>query len=246
MTELTLNRLPTGAKVVAGFFMVTIGVGYLFALGQLKNVHGEVSYSQIVRDYYGRPALRDSLDAHWAALRDEAVTKWEAGERGSQQSTNAVVGTLNLDDLDMFDRPAVASPVDRLLRRATSTEHLQEVIDQEHESDLMVKLGIPSVAHVVQLGHTHTFGHAAFFLPVCILMLLTSLPWNIKGIIASAPLLGIILDYPSALMTRLFAPEFAMSLMLGGTLMGLGFLACFTLVMFDLWVKPYLDKRRDR
>lgn len=240
MEDWNIRKLPFGGKLAVSVFLCAVGVGYLFALGQLINKHGEPTYGNVVRDYYGTPAMRDSIDAYWAGVRKTLVEKWNAGERGQTKRPERQSTELSLDDLEALDEPTGAGMPEeftRMLASAGSLDRLESMIESEHESDLQVKLGIPTVSSLVSLGHTHTFGHLGFLMPVSVLLLFTSLPWTTKGVLACVPLVGIILDYPSALLTRLVAPEFALVLMLAGALMGVGFLIGFVVGMYDLWFK---------
>lgn len=242
----TLNGMPFGAKVAATALIGAIGVGYLFALAQLQNRHGNLGVGKVARDYYGAPSLRDSLDAHWDAMRESLSARWDSGDRGSlTQESSATGGAFSLDDLAGFDDAETSGVGDGLLRRARSREHLEELVEQERNTDLIVNLGIPSNAQLVSLGHTHTFAQSAFFLPVAVLILLTSLPWTAKGLLAALPYIGIMLEFPSAMLTRNVSPAFAVLMLLAGGLMAAGYLACFVLALFELWVRPLVGGRRD-
>lgn len=225
MADWKLKQLPWGGKLAVSTFLVAIGVGYLFALAQLHQSHGSLTYSQVVRDYYGRPSVRKSIDLYWADACSELISRWMSGER------NATGELARHSDL---------------LSRATSLDQLQSLIDDQHETELMVKLGIPSVAEIVSLGHTHTFGHAAFFMPICALVLFVSLPWSVKGVVASIPLLGVIVDYPSVYLTRVIAPEFAGLVILAGLMMGIGYVVCFVILAVEMWVLPFFRNKRNR
>ena len=225
MSDWRLNRLPWGGKLAVSAFLVAIGVGYLFAVAQLRHSHGSLTYSQVVRDYYGRPSARESIDLYWANVRSGLTSLWRNGDR------DATDGLAQYSDL---------------LGRATSLDHLRDLIDDLHETELMVKLGIPSVAQIVSLGHTHTFGHAAFFMPICALVLFVSLPWSVKGVVATIPLLGVIFDYPAVYLTRVAAPEFAGVVIAAGLLMGVGYVACFAILAVEMWVMPFTRGKRRR
>jgi hypothetical protein len=223
MNDWTLSNLPVGGRIAVSAILCAIGVGFLFSTAQINFEHGGMSYGAVVRNYYGPPKMRDDLDATWERRRAELVQRWEAGRRGvSAEKAEGGVAT----DLDDLDAPA-PSPYDGLLARARSVGHLERLIEQEHKTELELKLGIPSLGHLVSLGHTHTFGHVAFLAVVSLRPLTTSLPWTWKGLIAAIPHVGIMIGYPSALATRLWAPEFGLLLMLGGFLMAAGFFAGF-------------------
>ena len=212
MHDWELSRLHWAGKLAITAFLCAVGVGFIFSTMQVSNQHGGISYRTVVESYYGEPVLRDSLDQYWAGAERDLVAAYSKGE-------------------------APEGPHAALLRQARSEAHLRYLIDERHQRDLLVYLGIPGVKALVSLAHTHTFGHVAFLFPVSLIVLLTGLPWTWKGLIAAAPHVGVILDYPSAIATRVLAPEFAAVLIFAGALMGLGYLAGFVVTVYDLWFR---------
>ena len=61
MFQLRLAGAPLPWRLVATFFMLTAGTGYLFAISNVALSVG-TSYSEEVRHYYGNPATRAALE----------------------------------------------------------------------------------------------------------------------------------------------------------------------------------------
>ncbi len=230
-----LSKLHWAGKTAITAFLCAVGVGFIFSTLQITTHHGGIGYRAIADDYYGDAAMRDSLDRYWADVATDLLDRYRQGPESQEPEETPM--TFSVDDLDELESRTRRGEHESLLREARSEAHLKRLIDERHERDLIVQLGIPSVKGLISLAHTHTFGHVAFLFPVSLLVLLTGLPWKRKGLVAAAPHVGVILDYPSALATRLVAPEFALVLILAGVLMGLGYLAGFILTLYELWFK---------
>lgn len=239
-----LYRLPRAVKVVVTLYILTIGVGLLFALVQVRNREGKrITYDAVVRHFYGPPAARDSIDQYWTSVETALVKRYDSGDRGlSPRSAAAATGALSLDDLDSFGAPVAdktpsAGEHADLLAKARSVDGLRALISEQHDADLSAELGIQTSAQLVSLGHTHTFGRAAFLLPISFVILMTWLPWGWKGAFAVIPLIGVVIDYPAQLLTRFVAPEFAWFILLAGGLMAVGYILGFALGLWELWIR---------
>ena len=222
MNDWTLRQLPWGGRLALTAIMCAIGVGFIFSTLQIRYHQGGLSYGNVVEEYYGEPAERAEIEARWQATREDLVTKWNAGLRGETPDSAGA---------------QAPGPNDRILARARSLDHLLALINREERTDLEVRLHVPNVAELISLGHVHTFGHVAFLIPVSLFVLLTWLPWKWKGLLAALPHIGVIFDYPSAVLTRVVAPEFAALLMLAGFLMGGGFAVSYVVLMYELWFR---------
>ena len=114
MPDLNLSRLHWGGKLAATAFLCAVGVGFIFSTLQITTHHGGMGYGDIVADYYGEPAMRDSLDAYWAGVKADLLERF--GEEPTQREPEQTTMTFTLDNLGDFEEQRAASQHDALLR----------------------------------------------------------------------------------------------------------------------------------
>ncbi|MDP6126032.1 MAG: hypothetical protein QGH20_09795 [Candidatus Latescibacteria bacterium] len=237
MFGITLGRLPISARIAITGYLAVIGVGYLLSMAQMRLSYTEQGVGAMIAHYHGEPARRDSIDAHWATLRADLLARYGTENTKTEKVEPSGDEVMDLGAFDFF-APMEVDPTAKTLELATSREDLLVRINEEHNRDLEITLQIPSVAHLISMGHNHTFGHAAFFVPLVVLVLFSSMETRPKTILAAAPFVGILFDYPMAIAARLWSPVFAVILIIGGAVMAISYTVIFVRALYELWFGP--------
>lgn len=90
---------------------------------------------------------------------------------------------------------------------------------------------------LVHNRHIHVLIQSLLFLPLGILILLTTLPEKTKNILFALPFIAILLESIGMFLTRYLADQFAGLILISGILMGISFGLIFILSLYELWIK---------
>jgi hypothetical protein len=96
----------------------------------------------------------------------------------------------------------------------------------------------PSLASLVQEGHTHLFGQTSLFFAVVAVAMLLSIPERLKRVLAVVPFLAIVSDHLGFLATRYLGHSWAWLVMLSGATMALTHATVAALACWEVWRAP--------
>lgn len=230
---MTLRTLMLLLKVLASFFLLTIGVAYLFALAYLYLIdvephtkHGMGLVAAVIIKYYGQ---RDT-------------TKLEAALRGPMAE---YVGDFQRKQLVQWIRQGAGETdfvkVQPILTQAcvechsassgTGLPSLTSYADVARYTE--VDLG-QSIKSLVRVSHIHLFGMSFLFMLTSLIFVFSEIPTSIRAILVAIPFLAIWLDIGSWWVTK-HDPIFAYIVIGGGALMGLSLALQIELSFYDMW-----------
>jgi hypothetical protein len=90
---------------------------------------------------------------------------------------------------------------------------------------------------LIQTSHTHLFGMTLIAGLLALIFLFSSLADWKKAVILALPFVGTMLDVGSMWLTRFVWPQFAVLVMVGGSLFALGYLLIAAISLYELWIK---------
>ena len=78
----------------------------------------------------------------------------------------------------------------------------------------------PEFKELVIHAHTHILAMTGMFFTLGLVLMLTAAPALLKGIVPAVSFLAILMDITSMFLTRFVAPQFALTILLAGMLIG--------------------------
>lgn len=229
--------ISVSERILNSFFLMSIGIGYLFSLGQIYFVHhgldGEpgLSLDDIAIAYHGSPdqtRLAAAIKGPMAGnLKNPAeadvILNWIDSGGKKEIYENKVAPILNRDCV-MCHSPA-------------SGMNLPPLTDYENVIKLTTADHGPSVPSLVRVSHIHLFGISFILLFVGKIFLLCDIPVWLKRIVVAIPFLSMLLDIFAWYLTR-ENPGFAYLLVISGAMMGLSLNYQIGLSLIQMWMPP--------
>jgi len=221
-------------KILDTLFLLTVGLGYLFAMGHLYFSHegrdGEsgLSVEDVRIAYYGEHAqtrLGAALNGSMAAnletpAQKETIFNWiESG--ANVDEFNAQVAPILNERCVMCHSDAAEMGLPPL----TNFEEVSEMIKVDTGA---------SVKSLVRVSHIHLFGIAFILFFVGRVFILCEMPVTVKRITVAIPFLAMLLDILSWYITKII-PGFAYVVVLSGALMGVSFAAQVLISLYQMW-----------
>jgi len=226
--------LSVSERMLFTIFLITIGIGYLFALAHTYYSHanrdGEpgLSVEDIKIAYYGKSditRLGAGLNAGMAdnlefPSQKDVIFKWI--EDGSDETTfnNKIAPILNENCIGCH---SVESGMG--LPPFTSYEKVRELTKMD--------TGV-SVKTLVRVSHIHMFGIAFILFFVGRIFVLSEIPVTLKRVMVIVPFLAILLDILSWYITKII-PDFAYVVILSGGVMGISLAAQILISIYQMW-----------
>ncbi len=228
-------------KLLDTIFLLTIGLGYLFAL-----VH--MYYSHEGRD--GQPGL-SVQDVEIAYYGEHQQTRLGAALNGSMggnleypdQKGIIFKWIENGGDVDEFNAK-IAPILNKNCIMCHSSESgmgLPPLTTYEEVMELTHADTGASIQSLVRVSHIHLFGIAFILFFVGRIFILCEMPVMVKRVMVLIPFLAILLDILSWYATKLI-PGFAYVVVASGGLMGLSLCGQIVVSIYQMWFyKPQVD-----
>ncbi len=238
---MTLRTLSLPLKVLASLFLLTMGLGYLFALAYLYLIdvephtkHGMGLVAAVIMKYYGQrdttrleAALRGPMGEYVTDVQKKQIVQWIR-----QGATNAgfikVQPILNQACAECHSASS-GMPVPPLTSYA------------EVASYTALDLG-QSLKSLVRVSHIHLFGMSFIFMLTSAVFVLSETSPIFRTILVAIPFLAMWLDIGSWWFTK-NDPIFAYTVIGGGALMGLSLAAQIVISLYEMWLRQ--SNRRD-
>ncbi len=241
---MTANRflhfafLPLSLRMVYSMTLLVLGVGYLFAMIQVFEVHAgrdgntSLSANDLRIAYSGNPsgsrleaALHGPMQGMLPAEERQVIIKWVhdgASQEGYEANVKAIMDTRCV----MCHSPA-------------SNPHLPDLTNLDGISKVVARDEGMSIATLVRVSHIHLFGITFIFFIVSSIFAHSYLrPVWIKCVVIIIPFLSILMDITSWYLTKMW-PAFAWMVIGSGALMGLSFAFQWITSMYQMWIyKP--------
>lgn len=230
---IALGELPSSLRALFTSFLVTIGFGYVAALGYLfltdVDPHRKMGMSiaeGITMKYYGtgdstrlEAALRGAMADKLPAVERDQLLRWIAG--GAKEAEYGQVSPII--QRNCLTCHADASPVAAL----ASYDQLRKFTAQRHG---------PGFATLARVSHVHLFGISIIFLLTGGIFALSAVAPTMRLTIIVIPFLAIWADIGSWWLTR-YVPVFAYVVLAGGALMGLALATQILISLWEMWFR---------
>jgi hypothetical protein len=216
--------------------LVVLGVGYLFAMIQIWNVHagrdGEdmlsaedlrIAYSGAKGDTRLEAALKGPMQAMLPAGERQVIMNWAATDKGKATFDQKVQPVMNTRCISCHNG---------------SNPHIPKLTTFEEAAKLVERDTGMNIATLVRVSHIHTFGMTfIFFIVSSIFVHAYIRPTWLKCALIAIPFLSILLDIGSWYLTKL-VPGFAWVVIASGALMGTSFAVQVLVSLYQMWTRP--------
>ncbi len=221
-------------RILDTMFLLTIGLGYLFALGHMYFSHegrdGQpgLSVEDIKIAYYGKhqqtrlgAALNASMGGNLESPEQkEIIFKWI--ENGTD------VDEFNANVAPIMNENCVTCHSSKSGMGLPSLTNYEEVMKVTHNDTGA------SIQSLVRVSHIHLFGIAFILFFVGRIFILCEMPIMVKRIAVAIPFIAILLDILSWYLTKII-PGFAYIVVLSGGLMGLSLAGQILMSIHQMW-----------
>ncbi|MEQ1636448.1 MAG: hypothetical protein ABL903_07130 [Methylococcales bacterium] len=230
-------------KLLYSLFLMTIGIGYLFALTHMLYTHqmrdGEpgISVQDVMIAYYGsrdQTRLGSAIDGGpmepnlKSGADKQVILNWLQTDKSEQQYTEVIAPILNRD-CTLCHSPAINPALPNLSTYAGVMA--------------VAKSKAASLPSLVKVSHIHLFGIAFILLFVGRIFIYCDFNVTFKRIIVVIPFLAMIIDTFSWFVTRQ-VPQFAYVVVASGALMGIAMGAQIVISLYQMWVDVFPGQLR--
>ena len=228
----------TSEKILDTMFLITIGVGYLFALLNLYYTHEG-------RD--GKPGLsvKDVTLAYYGSHNQTRLGAAINGPMASNLPNKAAKTTI----LDWIQHGATEAEYEDKVKpiiqnnclMCHSAESGMSIPHFESYEQLLEVTATDTGATIpalVRVSHIHLFGIAFILFLIGRIFILCELPVMFKRIVVAAPFVFLLLDISSWFITKII-PDFAYVVIGAGAVVGITFSLQLFISIYQMWVyKP--------
>jgi len=226
--------ISVSEKILNTVFLLTIGLGYLFALANLYYTHqgrdGKpgLSVDDVMIMYHGSyeqtrlgAAVNGIMEANLKYKSDkEVILRWL--QEGAEQATyNTTIAPILNRDCIMCHTPSVNPSLPNLT-------HYAGVLEVSQAGG-----GAP-LPVLIRVGHIHIFGIAFILFFIGKLFILCEMNVYFKRIAVVIPFAAMLLDVLSWFITKTI-PEFAYVVIGSGGLMGLSMAMQILVSIYQMW-----------
>jgi hypothetical protein len=228
------GELPCSLKVLYTMVLLTMGLGYLFAMIQIYEVHSGrdggagISVKDIQIAYSGNKdgsRLESALKGPMASMlpREDAekMISWIHGGTDQKQYDEVIKPIVDARCKACHDG---------------SNPHLPNVATYEGiKVTTAVDTGV-SIGTLVRVSHIHLFGLTFIFFMVGYIFSHAYFPklW-VKCLIMATPFVAILMDVGSWWITKVSEP-FAYVVIISGALMGFSFAVQWSVSLYQMWI----------
>ena len=232
---MTLRTLPLPLKVLASMFLLTLGLGYLFAVTYLYLIdlephtnHGLGMVQAVIIKYYGQregtrleAALNGSMAEHVTPSEKQQIIRWI--RHGGRETEFVEVQPILKRACAGCHSPETDLPVPPLTSYAQVSAYTAVDLGQ-------------SIKSLARVSHIHLFGMSFIFVLTSMIFAFSETSKIFRSVLIAMPFLAIWLDIGSWWFTK-YQPLFAYSVIGGGLFMGLS-LGCQILIsLYEMWFK---------
>lgn len=229
----TFDQLPQALKVLYTMVLLILGLGYIFAMIQIYEVHSG-------RD--GRPGLSVE-DIRIAYSGSKTDTRLEAALKGpmagmlpGEERARIIAWVRQGGEEGTFSQTVQPILQNRCLGcHNGSNPHIPTLTSYQEVKNLAQLDTGMSIGTLVRVSHIHLFGLTFIFAFTGLIFSHAYVRRNyIKSIAVAMPFVAIILDIMSWWLTKVSTP-FAYVVFAGGALMGVSFAYQWFVSMYQLW-----------
>lgn len=232
---MTLRTLSLPVKVLFTSFLVTVGIGYLFALVYLFLIdvephtrHGAGLVQAVILKYYGdrgstplEAALEGKMGGNLPPPQKAEIVRWL--REGAKEVDFSAIRPIFQNQCAGCHSKGSGLPIPPL----TTFEEVKAYVQADMGQ---------SVKALVRVSHVHLFGISFIFLLTGGIFALGETDPRRRALVVAVPFLAIWLDIGSWWFTR-FRPVFAYTVIIGGALMGLSLGAQIAIPLWEMWLR---------
>ena len=235
---LRFSDISVSEKMLYSLFLVTIGIGYLFALTHMYYTHqmrdgkAGMSIEDVMIAYYGSQeqtrlgsAINGGpMEGNLKSSSDkEKILQWLA--------TKKTLSEFNTTIAPILDRDCV------LCHSPQINPSLPDLTNYEGVMEVASSKAAP-LPGLVKVSHIHLFGIAFILLFVGRIFIYCDMSTSLKRIIIVIPFLSMLIDTLSWFITRSH-PSFAYVVVLSGALMGISMGAQILMSLYQMWQEQW-------
>ncbi|WP_233144669.1 hypothetical protein [Methyloprofundus sedimenti] len=229
--------ISTSERILDTLFLLTIGLGYLFALSHLYFSHSArdgqpgLSINDVMIAYYGShdhsrlgAAINGPMEPNLNSKADKfVILKWLQNGKSKDQFEQLVAPILNRDCITCH-----SSDENPGMPNLTTYEGVLEVADAKGAS-------LPSL---VKVSHIHLFGIAFILFFTGKIFILTDINSTLKRTIVAIPFIAMVIDILSWYVTTII-PGFAYVVVISGAFLGLSMGTQILISLYQMWFYPF-------
>ena len=231
------TELPLSVRVLYTVTLLTLGLGYLFAMIQIYTVHAGLdgnpglNANDIAIAYTGNPAnnqlqtaLLGRMSANAPSRERRIIMDWAADGADKAQYDTAIKPIIENRCMRCHDGSAAGAP------KFDSYEALAAFAKPD--------TGM-SLATLVRVSHIHLFGMTFIFFIIGLIFSHAYVrPVWFKALVIVIPFFTMISDVGSWYLIKL-NPDFAWLIIISGVLMALSFAVQWVVSMYQIWFYKY-------
>lgn len=227
------NQLPCSLKVLYTMVLLTMGMGYLFAMIQIYEVHA----GRDGKDGISVKDIQIAYSGNKSATRLEgALNGPMSGMLPADEKAKIIDWIHSKTEKNKYEE-TVKPIIDSRCKACHdgSNPHLPNLANYEGMMTVSaVDTGV-SISTLVRVSHIHLFGLTFIFFVVGTIFshAYFAKRW-LKCLVMATPFIAIFLDVGSWWITKVSEP-FAYIVVIGGALMGVSFAIQWTVSMFQMW-----------
>jgi hypothetical protein len=229
--------ISVSERLLDTLFLLTIGIGYLFALTHIYYSHSArdgkpgLSVEDVRIAYYGaqdstrlEAAINGIMEANLSVPADkQKIINWlHTGK--SEEAYNEIIAPIFNRDCVSCHNPAVNASIPNL----TDYQSVMEVSQAKGAS-------LPTL---VKVSHIHLFGIAFILFFVGKIFILSEMNSSFKRVIVIIPFLAMLIDILSWIPARTM-PAFAYIVVGAGGMMGLSMMIQIAVSLYQMWIFPF-------
>jgi len=236
---MTLRNLSLPVRVLFTCFLLTIGIGYLFAVLYLFLIDvepharkGMGTVQAVIMKYYGQhggtrleAALNGAMGEKLTSASKTQVVEWI--RKGATTAGFASIQPILIDNCAGCHGKQSGLPIPLLTTYEEVTAYTQMDMGE-------------SIKRLVKVSHIHLFGMSFIFILTGGIFVLSEVPVRWRSLLIAIPFAAIWIDIGSWWFTKM-EPLFAYTVITGGVLMGLALAAQIMLSLYEMWVKAKLQ-----
>ena len=234
LREIRLNTFSTSGKLLCAFFLICMGIGFIFSQLNIFYSYSKVdgraglSLQDIALTYYGQPdvlLIESKLNGTMLEYLEnkydrDSLINWAKGG-AKKEKFNEIKGIIikNCLKCHTVGGKSGFAPFDKL-----STV-----------SDIFTRInhGVPA-SRLITLSHIHMIGIGVIFALSGTIFLFTPINEKLKTVLLIFPFASLMLDVFSWWLTKL-TPVFAISVLIGGAFTVIGFFIQFVISLLTMW-----------
>lgn len=235
-----LRTLSLPIKVLFTSFLITIGIGYLFAILYLFLVDIEPHAKQgmgmvqaVIIKYYGRhgttrleASLEGRMGENITPAQKKQIVEWI--QKGATEADFPSVQSIFLNNCGVCHSMESGMPIPPLTTFRDVGVYSQMDMGQ-------------SVKSLVRISHIHLFGMSFIFILTSGIFVLSGIAIKWRVLLVAIPFVAIWMDIGSWWITKL-EPFFAYTVIAGGILMGLSLGGQILISLWEMWPWKGIDQ----